>query len=312
MTGAALPDGADAVQMVEVCSELDGVVEIRETVSAMENVAPQGEDASAGDIILSAGSLLTPAAIALLASVGKTEVQVRRCPVIGIAVNGDEVIPPDQIPARTQIRDANSHAIASRLEQAGAEIRSFGIIGDDESSIAGLFSSIVEVDALILTGGVSMGRYDFVKNALENAGAEIIVSGVAIKPGKPFTFALVEDKPVFALPGNPVSGLVTTELFVIPAIDFLKGLEKPGFTIMRAELRGEVKSPGERTAFLPVSLGWDDGVPFVVPLPYHGSGDFVNFAKAEALLVVPAKVSEYDSASIVDVVPLESRSWRSD
>jgi len=276
MTGAPLPQGADAVQKVEVCKEVGDRVEISKPVVPGQNVAPKGEDAAAGDVVLGPGAVIGPGAVALLASVGASTISVRRRPRVALAVTGGEIVPPDGTPSPYQIRNANGPALAARLRAAGVDVVELGIIGDGEEELGRLFADIERFDALIVTGGVSKGRYDFVKKVLKDRGAEFLFSGVKIKPGKPATAAVISDRLVFALPGNPVSSLVTTELFVVPALRSMVGLPSPLPVVMRAELRGKVNADNVRTVFYPAELGWNEGVPAAMPLPYHGSGDFTD------------------------------------
>ena len=308
-TGAPLPPGADAVQMVEVCREEGDSVEIGEAVEVGQNVAPRGEDAQVGEVILEAGTLVTPAVLAALASVGKARLPVRRRPIVAVASTGSEVVSADEIPKATQIRDANGPSLASRLRRAGAEVRSLGISADKRTEIDRLLQEAGNVDMLLLTGGISMGRHDLVGEALEEAGAKILFAKVAIKPGKPTTAAVLNGRPILALPGNPVSCLVAAELFAVPALRALMGYPKPIAPPLRAELKGKIEAQGDRTLLHPARLDIEHGIPTVRPLRFNGSGDFVSFAAAGALVIVPPDSVCYDEATIVDVIPLEWGGW---
>ena len=310
MTGAPLPEGADAVVMVEVCEEKGDAVEIGKAAKPWQNIARRGEDAEAGAMLLKAGAEVTPGVVALLASVGKTHIDVRRRPRVALAVTGGEVVDAAQKPAPAQIRDANGPALTARLADAGAEVVISLRVGDDKAGIERAVQQMKEADVFVFSGGVSKGRYDFVKDALEAAGAEFDFAGVTVKPGKPTAFALLGGKPVFALPGNPVSCLVTSELFVVPALRRMMGIEKALPVEFRVELRGDVAADRSRTLFHPVEIGWSFGVPSAYPLPYHGSGDFADFARAEALVIIPphpegAVARDHD---IVDAITL-GRGW---
>ena len=308
MTGAPVPPGADAVQIVEVCKESDGFVEIGGQVAPGQNVAPRGEDAAAGDVLLQAGAVVTPGVVALAASVGAVQIEVRRRPKVTIAATGNEIISPENQPSPGRIRNANSPSLAARLQAAGAEVTDAGIANDDREEIARLISQAPEADVVVLTGGVSMGRYDFVKEILQSAGADILFSGVSVKPGKPTTAAKLDRRLVFALPGNPVSCLVTAELFVVPALRAMMGFASPLPLVFRAELLGEIAADSGRTLFYPAKLKWTDGVSSVKPLRYHGSGDFADFAAAEALVIVPPQCNLRQN-EIVDIIPLEGAGW---
>ena len=305
MTGAPVPPWADAVQIVEVCRESDGFVEIGEAVEPGRNIAPRGEDASAGDVLLEAGALVTPGVAALAASVGAVEIDVRRRPRVTIAATGDELVDRGSSPSPAQIRNANGPSLAARLQAAGAEVHDGGITSDTREEISRVISEGPSADAVVLSGGVSKGRYDFVKDVLEEAGADILFSGVSMKPGKPTTAAMLGGSLVFALPGNPVSCLVTAELFVVPALRAMMGMASPLPLIIRAELLGGIAADSDRTFFYPAKLGWQDGVPGVTPVRYHGSGDFADFAGAEALVIVPPQ-RDLQRNEIVDIIPLGS------
>jgi molybdopterin molybdotransferase len=303
MTGAPLPYGADAVQIIEICSEHGDHVEIGEPVEAGRNISPRGEDARTGDILLRRGTVVTPAVTAALASIGAVEVSVIRRPRVSLVSTGDEVIPPQATPSPTQIRDANGPALAARLRMAGALISETGITRDSRGALQEAIEKIDELDALVITGGVSMGRYDLVKEVLEQAGAQFIFSGVAIRPGKPTTFALLRGRPVFALPGNPVSCLVAAELFVVPALRAMMGYPQPLPPLIRAELLGALATDPLRTYFHPARLLWRDGVPAAEPLVLHGSGDFAHFALAQVLVLVPPE-RNLERHEIIDILPL--------
>ncbi|HUX07089.1 MAG TPA: gephyrin-like molybdotransferase Glp [Acidobacteriota bacterium] len=305
MTGAPVPPWADAVQIVEVCRESDGFVVIGERVEPGRNIAPRGEDASAGDVLLEAGALVTPGVAALAASVGAVEIDVRRRPRVTIAATGDELVDRGSSPSPAQIRNANGPSLAARLQAAGAEVHDGGITSDTREEISRVISEGPSADAVVLSGGVSKGRYDFVKDVLEEAGADILFSGVSMKPGKPTTAAMLGGSLVFALPGNPVSCLVTAELFVVPALRAMMGMASPLPLIIRAELLGGIAADSDRTFFYPAKLGWQDGVPGVTPVRYHGSGDFADFAGAEALVIVPPQ-RDLQRNEIVDIIPLGS------
>jgi molybdopterin molybdotransferase len=311
MTGAPLPEGADAVQMVELCREEAGFVEVTAQVAPGQNVAHMGEDARAGETLLEAGAFVSPSVTALLAAVGKARVAVRWRPKVAVGVTGDEVIEPWREPSPYQIRNANGPALTARLRQLGAETTDLGIIPDDETKISDALTQGREADMIVLTGGVSMGRLDMVTRILKQLGAEIIFERVAIKPGKPTTFALLGGCPVFALPGNPVSCQVALELFAVPALRAITGLRRVLPPFLRAELKDGLKAHADRVTFHPARLKLEEGIPTAYPLPFHGSGDFVHFAAAQCLVIVPAGGGNLESSQIVDALLLEGSGWPS-
>jgi len=223
MTGAPLPSGSDAVVMVEDTAEADGVVTLTTHPRPGDNVRPRGVDLTAGQAILSAGTRLGSAEIALLASVGAVEVPVYRRPAVAVLATGDEVRPAWQVPAAGQVRDSNQIALLAAIAEAGAAPVSLGIARDDVAEqTARIQAGFAQADVVLTSGGVSVGSRDLVKPILESLG-QIHVGRVAVKPGKPLTFATVGDKLFFGLPGFPVSTLVTFEVFVRPVLLAMQG-----------------------------------------------------------------------------------------
>ena len=232
MTGATLPSGADAVVMVEYTS-LDGsVVEIQRSVKAGENFVPRGAEARAGQLLLDRGRRLDHAAIAIAASVGKSRVQVFRKPRVAVLSTGDEVVEIDAAPGPAQIRNSNSYSLAAQIEAAGGEAMRLAIAPDEPRRLRELIEEGLSYDLLLLTGGVSMGKYDLVEQVLAELDAEFYFTGALIQPGKPVVFGScgadagprnTGKKYFFGLPGNPVSTMVTFELFVRPMIEALGG-----------------------------------------------------------------------------------------
>jgi molybdopterin molybdotransferase len=308
MTGAPVPEGADAVQMVEQTTRADDEVEVRESVRPGQNIAPRGSEVIASDTVLRAGTRLDPAAVAVLATVGKTRVSVGRRPDISVIATGDELVHPSETPGPGQIRNSNGFSLMAQCAAVGAVPRYLGVARDSEHSLVELIQRGLEADVLLLSGGVSMGRFDLVEDVLGRLGVRILVESVRLKPGKPLVFGISEHgKLVFGLPGNPVSTMVTFELFVRTAIARLEGADLPIRPLLAARLAARLASRGPRRAYLP---GWvrvtETGEPLATPIPTRGSGDIVAFSKSNALLVVPEERDEMAQGERVRFYPLDS------
>ncbi len=290
MTGAPVPDGADAIQMVEQTRRPPSgrKVIILKAVKPGENIAPLGFEAKAGDVVLEECRYIGPAEMAVLATFGFARVRVWSRPRVAVLVTGDELVEVEDTPRPDQIRNSNAYSITAQLRLMGVEPDYLGIVRDDRKELRERVSEGLERDFLILSGGVSMGEYDFAKDVFGELGLEIIFSRVAMKPGKPTVFARKGERLVFGLPGNPVSTFVAFENFVRPALGRLCGLSRPDLPRVRGELMRDMKQTVGRTSFLPAwvsigSVGWT-----VEPLPWKGSADIIGFARANAAVVFPA------------------------
>lgn len=308
MTGAPVPEGADAVQMVEQTESTSEAVEVREGLRSGQNIAPKGSEVRASETVLRSGTRLDPAAVAVLATVGKTKVSVGRRPETSIIATGDELVHPSESPGPGQIRNSNGFSLMAQCAAVGAAPRYLGVARDSESSLVELIRRGLEADVLLLSGGVSMGRFDLVEDVLERVGVRILVESVRLKPGKPLVFGVSEHgKLVFGLPGNPVSTMVTFELFVRTAIARLEGAAEPIRPLLVARLSARLASRGRRRAYLP---GWvgvaEGGEPVATPIRTQGSGDIVAFSKSNALLVVPEEKEDLEPGEAVRFYPLDS------
>lgn len=310
MTGAPVPEGADAVQRVESTRSDDRTVEILETVSSGQNIAPRGSEVRRGACVLRAGTRVDPAAVAVAATVGKTRLNVGRRPRVAILATGDELVHPSEMPRPGQIRNSNGFSLLAQAQSVGAETTYLGVARDTEASLREPLRRGLSYDVLLLSGGVSMGRFDLVEGVLQQLGVEILVSAVALKPGKPLVFGArpAEAGLVFGLPGNPVSTMVTFELFVRPALAKMEGSASPCRSLVRAELVRPLSNRGPRRAFLPGWLAPDgvDGRLLAHPIETRGSGDIVAFSKANALLVVPEQRERLEAGEPLLVYPLDT------
>ncbi len=305
MTGAPLPAGADAVVMVEYTVRDGDTVRIDRTITAGENVVPRGSELRAGVVAHPAGRRLDPAAIGLLASLGCAVPSVHARPRVAIVATGDELVDVTQNPTPTQIRNSNRHALAAQVLRAGGLPQPAPIARDDRQALrAAVEQALVSADLLLLSGGVSMGKYDFVEGVLAELGGRALFDGVEIRPGRPLVFGEVRGTPFFGLPGNPLSTLVTFELFVRPALDLLGGADGAPLRYTYARL-GEPyrqrKAP--LTVFVPAILDGQAGDTVVRPLPSQGSADLGAMARAGALMVVEPGLETLEAGVFVPVLP---------
>jgi molybdopterin molybdotransferase len=308
MTGAAVPLGADAVVMVEHTRREGNRVVINRAVERGQNVVPRGSEAKAGQAMLEPGTRLGYAELALAAQVGKHRVFTFRRPRLAILSTGDEVVAIDETPGPFQIRNSNSVSLAAQATLAGAEAVRLGNAPDRAAELRALIERGLESDILVLSGGVSMGKYDLVEAVLRELGAEFYFDAVAIRPGRPAVFGTCRGKCVFGLPGNPVSTMVTFELFVVPAIDLLSGTAPRPLPFFRARLAAAVKHKPGLTHFVPAQLTWPQAaagadVPTVRELSWQGSGDIVALASANCFLVVGPEKLEYAAGDWAEVLP---------
>lgn len=286
MTGAAVPSGADAVVMIEHTRPSQAEVVFERAAEKGQNIVPRGSEARAGEKLLSAGQRLGYAEMALAAQVGAAQVEVFRRPRVAILSTGDEVVAIGAQPGRFEIRNSNCVSLAAQAELAGAEPTVLGNAPDRVEDLRRMIQQGLGADALVLSGGVSMGKYDLVETVLREMGAEFHFDAVAIRPGRPAVFGVCRGKPVFGLPGNPVSTMVTFELLVVPAIDLLSGTAPRPLSLFRAKLAKAVKQKAALTHFLPARVSWGTGEAVVEELPWQGSGDIVALAQANCFLVV--------------------------
>lgn len=291
MTGAPVPAGSDAVVMVEHVIREAGRIQTDRAVRPGENVSQQGEEARAGAILLPPGILLGFSEVSLLASVGHTEVQVFRRPRVAILTTGDELVEAHETPGPVQIRNSNAAALAVQVRRAGGIPEVLPIARDNDESTSSLIARGLEADMLLLSGGVSAGKYDIVEKALEQAGAKFFFDRVLIQPGQPLVFGCVPQdggkKFFFGLPGNPVSTMVTFEVCARAAIERMLGIADPPLRMLRARLTRAFRHKPGLTRFLPANLSSDGAT--VEAAPSKGSGDVTALARANAFLVVDAE-----------------------
>jgi molybdopterin molybdotransferase len=304
MTGAPLPAGADAVVMVEYTESQGDTIRIQRGVRAGENVVQQGSEVRAGTSVLPRGRRLGAAELGLLATVGRPRVPVFVRPVVAILPTGDEVVPVEQQPEWFQIRNSNAHSLSAQVAAAGGIPRRMEIAPDRPAALRHLIQEGLKADLLLLSGGVSVGKYDFVEQVLAELGAEFYFQSVALRPGKPLVFGRVQGKFFFGLPGNPVSTFVTFALFGRPALAVLGGGEFELPVFLRARLGKPITQRHGLTAFLPARVVRASGDPVVNPVGWQGSGDLVALAAANCFIVIHPEQANLAEGDGVEVMPL--------
>ncbi|MGA7523812.1 MAG: gephyrin-like molybdotransferase Glp [Acidobacteriaceae bacterium] len=306
MTGAPVPPGADCVAMVEHVTVANGRVQLngRHRPAPGENIVPAGAEAKHSDVIIPEGRRLAPAEIAAAAACGAASVPVWMRPQIAIVSTGDELVEVAQAPQAHQIRNSNSYSLAVQVAAAGGEPELFPIVRDDVEETEAVVRQAMPCALLLLTGGVSMGRFDYVEPALLAAGAEFLFTGVRMQPGKPVVFGSLGRKPFFGLPGNPISTMVTFALFVVPVLRALAGESETTPRFRMAKLEEAVLAKPGLTVFLPARLQSDVQGTSVRRIPWQGSGDLTAAARANAFIVVPENRERLDEGEIVSVLEL--------
>ena len=304
MTGAPVPSGADAVVMVEYTERLGNNVVINKQPECGENIVPAGAEAKRGQRLLSPGRRLDPVSLGLAASLGRNRLLVYAKPRVAILATGDEVVDVDVSPGPSQIRNSNAYSLAAQVQSAGGEPVILPIAPDEAERLKQLIGEGFESDLLLISGGVSMGKYDLVEQALSEFNAEFLFTGAQIQPGKPIVFGVAEKaKYFFGLPGNPVSTLVTFQLFVEPVLQALAGASPRKLNFYRARLKKEVKVKPGLKRFLPAMLSGEFENASVELVPWQGSGDMAGAAHANCYLVIPADKGNFAAGEWVSILP---------
>ena len=292
MTGAPMPNGADTVVPVELTSRTGDIVEVRKTVKTGQNIRQAGEDVRAGETVLAAGTLLRPSELGLLAALGGSRVGVVPPPVVAVITTGDELVDVGAALGPGQIRDANLHSLCAQVRACGAIPLPIARVRDDAATLeAALRDALTRADAVITNGGISMGEYDHIRPVMERLGLRQLVWQVAQKPGKPMAFSLAGDKPIFGVPGNPVSALICFEEYVRPALRKMMGqalLHRPVASAHWAEPQKKA-ADDRRVHFHRVSLKEEDGRVWASSTGPQGSGILTSMTRANALALLAAE-----------------------
>jgi molybdopterin molybdotransferase len=301
MTGAPIPHGADAVVMVEHTRRENGRVIIDGAAEPRQFINPQGCEAAAHQIVLQAGKLLDYADVALLAAFGHSRVQVYRRPHVAIIATGDEIVEIDEAPQDFQIRNSNAYSLAAQVSRAGGRPDILPVARDTVEHTREVVRRGLEADLLLLSGGVSAGKYDVVEPVFAEFGAEFFFDRVLIQPGQPLVFGAAAGKFFFGLPGNPSSTMVTFEIFARAALELIAGREETPLAMPLARLTRDFRHRPGLTRFLPAS--WSADGAEVTPVKWHGSGDIPALTRANAYLVADPERSEYPSGELIRVLP---------
>ena len=309
MTGAPVPPGADAVIMVEQTEEHDSMLTIQRAVRPGDNIHPVGQDIARGELVLAHGTVLGAAEIGLLATIGRVRVSVYRRPRVAVLATGDEVYEPDAVLGAGGIRDSNRYALLAAAHEAGCDAISLGIARDDEPiQRRAILEGLERADVLLTSGGVSMGTRDLIKPLLAELGT-VHFGRVAFKPGKPTTFATVNGKLVFGLPGYPVSSLVSFEVFVRPALRRMQGDARPERPRVRVTLRDPIQAPPDRPEYQRAIVSWEAGQLVARSTGAQGSSRLLSLRDANALLIVPQGERTYAAGEELEALligPLRS------
>lgn len=302
MTGAQVPEGADTVFMVEFSKEI-ATGKVRFTgEKTNSNICLKGEDLKKGDLVVLSGTMLKPQHIAMLASVGCVTPMVYKKPLVGIISTGSELVSPYEIPAPSQIRNSNGPQLFAQATTSGFQVNYYGIVPDDEQFTKEIIQkSVAENEVTILSGGVSVGDFDFVPQIIRELGFEIHFSKINIKPGQHTTFASKENKYIIGLPGNPVSSFIQFEVFAKPFLQKLMNYKHSETRLPMAMNHDFSRKKTDREECLPVQINDKNEVQLV---NYHGSAHIHAYHQAFGFITIPAGKTEIKKGEIVDVRPL--------
>jgi len=302
MTGAPLPRGANSIVMNEHARIEGEYVVLAEAAREGAHFVLEGQETRVGESVIARGRRLSYAELAIAAQVGRSRLVVAKKPRVAILSTGDELVAPDQSPTKYQIRNSNNVSLAAQVALAGGEPVMLGAAPDNLVELRAHIEQALEADIVALTGGVSVGKYDLVEQVLREMGAEFYFDAVAIRPGKPAVFGCCHDKPVFGLPGNPVSTMVTFELFVVPAIELLSGRKPDALALLKAKLAHPLNEKPPLAHFLPARVSWPEGEPVVEAIHWEGSGDIGSVVKGNCFLVVHEAKLVYAAGEMADVL----------
>lgn len=299
MTGASVPEGADCVVMVEDTETLPSG-KIRFTAaSTKDNIAYRAEDMKKGDIVMEAGCLIRPQHIGVMATVGSTMVTVSSKPEVAVISSGDELVEPDQKPGKAQIRNCNSYQIAAQTERAGGKPKYYGIARDNEKETLDILQkAISENDLVIISGGVSMGDFDFIPSVMEKTGVKILFSRVAVQPGKPTTFGIHPEALVFGLPGNPVSSFMQFEILIRPLLNKMMNHAWQPLILNLPMKTNYIRKSADRMGLVPVMITDDQ---CVLPVEYHGSAHISSIPGASGFIAIHPGEYRIEKKTVVSV-----------
>jgi molybdopterin molybdotransferase len=306
MTGAPVPAGADAVVMVEYAERNGAVVTVHRSVRIGENIVPAGSEARQDSTMVTRGTRVNHAIVAIAAAVGRAEIAAYRRPRVVVLATGDELVDINLPPGPNEIRNSNSYSLAAQVYAAGGEPVILPVAPDSADELALLLRKGFQSDLLLISGGVSMGKYDLVEQVLASFDARFLFTGVRIQPGKPVVFGEVvlngRMAPFFGLPGNPVSTMVTFQLFARPLLDGLSGSKPQPLPFAQASLKSSFTTKTGLTRFLPAQLGGMPERPEVELVRWQGSGDLMAVSGANCYIVVPPDRERFAAGEAMTVL----------
>jgi molybdopterin molybdotransferase len=298
MTGAMVPEGADTVVMVEHSEVVGENQVVFSKIPHRSNICYQAEDVKTGDVVIAKNTLIKPVHVGILASVGCVEPKVYSAPTVGILTTGDEIVEPGEKPGVSKIRNVNASQLFSQVINAGAEPKYYGIIPDNEEvTYDAIKKSLEENDITLLTGGVSMGDFDFIPRVMKRLNIDIHFDSIAVQPGRPTVFGTVGDKFIFGLPGNPISSLVQFELLVKVLIYKNQNVDLQVRTLDLFLGKDYSRKRAARESWFPVKIKDSK----VYPVEYHGSAHIAAYSQAEGIVAIPKGVFELKEGEQVSV-----------
>lgn len=301
MTGAPLPKGADAVIEIEKVEVEGNILKVSQEISKDNNVIKLGEEIKVGDLALNSGSNVRPVEIGLLASLGYSSVKVYKSPTIALIITGDELIDVDSKLQKGKIRNSNEYSLKALIKNLGAKALSLGVVADDKDTLREKVKYALEnADIVVSSGGASVGDYDFVDDVLKEIGADVKFNSVAIKPGKPVTFATYKEKLYFSLPGNPLSLITTFEEFVKPAIEKMMGKQignKGEFPVILAE---DFKAKRGRRKYVYVEIKEDNGKHYAYKVGSQCSNHLMAMSEANGIIIIPEECGNVKAGEVLN------------
>jgi molybdopterin molybdotransferase len=306
MTGAPIALGADAIVPVERTRGSDSIVEILASAEPAAFVRPRGEDLRSGELVMSSGKTLTPSDLGMLASLNRAMVDVYRRPRVAIVATGDELVDVDQVPSGAQIVNSSAYALAGAIREAGGEPVMLKVARDRPEEVRARLGEALAFDVVLSTGGVSVGQFDHVKVVLDELGLRQLFHGVAQKPGRPLKFGTIGGRPIFGLPGNPVSTMVCFYLYVRPALCRMGGRRELGLPRVAVRCATDIRLANNLTEFVRVTLTRRDGEIYAALTGNQSSGVLSSLSRADGLLIGPANEDVLKAGSQATVLLLES------
>tara|TARA_B100000686_G_C16778716_1_gene970326 strand:- start:1897 stop:2967 length:1071 start_codon:yes stop_codon:yes gene_type:complete len=301
MTGAPIPPGADSVVMQEDTEKKGSKILVKDKTEVGENIRLAGEDVEEGEVIIQKGCVIQPVHVGMMAVVGRSSVYVSQQPIVAILSTGDEIKDLDENPQGPCIYNSNGYMLSAQVRSAGAVPVYLGIAPDQEEALRQKFRDALKCDIVLSSGGVSVGDYDLVQSSLDQMGREMAFWKVAMKPGKPLAFGHIGDRPIFGLPGNPVSSFVSFEQFVRPSLKKMMGASQLTAKTVKARLTKTVRKKAGRLYFMSAALEDENGELEVTPNAEQGSGILKSMIHADGLMVFPLEASEMAKGDMVSV-----------